>query len=57
MSNFNRIDLNVRSAVQAAVKKEYTSVDAVININKSASSVYREIINNSYIKKGRKTCV
>ena len=57
MSNFNRIDLNVRRAIQAAVKKEYTFVDAVININKSASSVYREIINNSYIKKGRKTCV
>lgn len=56
MSNFNRIDLSDRIAIQAAIEKEYTLADAAIRINKSPSSVYREIINNSYIKNGRKTC-
>ena len=54
MSTYKRIDLSERISIQASIEKELSLEEIAKRINRSASSVYREIINNSYIKEGRK---
>ena len=56
MSTYKRIDLSERISIQASIEKELSLEEIAKRINRSASSVYREIINNSCIKEGRKTC-
>lgn len=56
MSTYKRIDLSERISIQASIERELSLEDIAKRIKRSASSVYREIINNSYIKEGRKTC-
>lgn len=53
MSTYKRIDLSERISIQASIEKELSLEEIAKRINRSASSVYREIINNSYIKEGR----
>lgn len=56
MSAYKRIDLSERISIQASIERELSLEETAKRINRSASSVYREIINNSYIKNGRNTC-
>ena len=56
MSTYKRIDLSERISIQASIERELSLEETAKRINRSASSIYREIVNNSYIKEGRKTC-
>ncbi len=56
MSKYKRIDLSERISIQASIERELSLEQTAKRINRSPSSVYREIVNNSYIKNGRKTC-
>ena len=52
MSKYKRIDLSERISIQASIERELSLEQTAKRINRSPSSVYREIVNNSYIKNG-----
>lgn len=51
-----RLMLDNRINLQAAINKNYTLDECAILLKKSRSTIYREIINNSYYKPCRHSC-
>ncbi|MCQ2802622.1 MAG: hypothetical protein MJ225_03025 [Bacilli bacterium] len=51
-----RLMLDNRINLQAAINKNYSLEECSILLKKSRSTIYREIINNSYYKQCRHTC-
>lgn len=51
-----RISLDDRINLQAAIQKAFSLEECANLLNKSRSTIYREIINNSYYKPCRRTC-
>ena len=51
-----RLLLDNRINLQAAMDKNYTLEQCATLLHKSRSTIYREIVNNSYYKSCRHTC-
>ena len=51
-----RLMLDNRINLQAAINKNYSLEECAILLKKSRSTIYREIVNNSYYKQCRHTC-
>ena len=51
-----RISLDDRINLQAAIQKAFSLEECANLLHKSRSTIYREIINNSYYKPCRRTC-